>query len=703
MLAVEKTGGALTGMIPAGIYLLITLALALGIVKLAKKKTLVKDLYSIEMLARSNVLCLDKTGTITDGTMEVSSILEFEMLPKTSVEQIVSNVLFSQRTGNATSTALVNRFGKRLDWQVKRNVEFSSKRKITATSFEGKGTFIIGAPEFTHCEITDKMQKEIFALSKEGKRVLMLAHNKKMIKEDDEIPTGNKPLCLIAIEDHIRSDAKETIEWFKNNEVEIKIISGDNPITVANIAKRVGVDNADKCVSLEGMSLVEVSKIADKFTVFGRVSPEQKHTLVKALKTKGFVVAMTGDGVNDTLALKESDCSIAMADGSAVARDLSKLVLLDSKFSSLPQVVREGRQVINNVQQSASLYLMKTIFTILLSVVTLVTFTEYPFAPSQLILLEFFVIGMPSTILALQPNTQLIKGDFIPMTLKRALPSGLLLFINVFMVLIIDDIVFLNALEIQSLATLVLIFTGLVNLLFLCLPFTKLKATTLGLSAGGILFALLFLGSKFGVSVFTWTMFLILVPIVAFAVLANFVAPKIALLWDKFKVKLGIKDLTEILAAKIKIQNEKDEAKRLAKEKKKQQKAEKVAEGEDKVVEVKKDKNEETLKDQAETVAVEKPKKTQTTSKKTSTKTKTDEKKKEDNVDLKIATANKKIEKEIAETSKKTKAVKKTDVEANDVKAEKPKDEKLEVATSKQAAKKSSSKSTSAKTTKTQK
>ncbi len=498
--AVTKTCGALIGMVPAGMFLLVTVALAVGVIKLSKKRTLVKDLYSIEMLARANVLCLDKTGTITDGTMQVSELIDLDRIQDISNADIISNILYAQQTNNSTSNAMLEEFGKKNNFKVLYNLNFSSKRKCTATSFEKLGTFVLGAPEFTKCRLSKKIKNLIYEHTSKGKRVLLLAHSQSLLDEQEKLPTDSTPLALITIEDHIRDDAYETIEWFKQNNVQIKIISGDNPITVSNIAKRVGVENADASVSLEGMSLVEVEKIATNFTVFGRVSPEQKHTLVKALKKQGYVVAMTGDGVNDTLALKESDCSIAMADGSEVARNLSNLVLMDSKFSSLPAVVKEGRQVINNVQQSSTLFLMKTLFTILLSLFSIVTMSGYPFQPVQMFLLEMFVIGLPSVILALQPNTNLIKGDFIPVVLKRSIPSGLLMFLNVFGVIILAKFNLINAEEFSTLSTLVLIFTGYINLFFLCLPLTKIRVGCLILSFACIVISILAMGDFFGMT-----------------------------------------------------------------------------------------------------------------------------------------------------------------------------------------------------------
>ena len=526
-IAIAKTCGSITGMVPAGMFLLITIALSLGVIKLGKKKTLVQDKYSIEMLARTNVLCLDKTGTITDGTMRVCEHINIGNVKGVSNEEAISNMLNAQNSSNQTSNAMLL-FYKRLDnFTVLHNIAFSSTRKFTATSFLGLGTFAIGAPEFLNVgKLDTDISSLIFKKTNEGKRVLMLAHSNEEI-QTDALPNKLTPLALIVIEDHIREDAIETINWFKNNGVKIKIISGDNPYTVANIAKRVGVENADACVSLEGMSIKEVQKIANDFTVFGRVSPEQKHALVKALKNSGKTVAMTGDGVNDSLALKEADCSIAMADGSEVARNLSNIVLLDSKFSSLPAVVKEGRQVINNIQQSSTLFLMKTIFTILLSLLAIITTSPYPFSPSQLLILEMFVIGLPSVILAIQPNDKLIAGNFTIQVLKKALPNGLLMFINVLIVIVLNDFLGLSTGEYTTASTLVLFGTGFVNLFFLCLPFNALKTFCTGLSALLITISSCFLGKFFGLTECTLRVLIIFVVLVLVAIPMHIFVPKI--------------------------------------------------------------------------------------------------------------------------------------------------------------------------------
>ena len=286
----------------------------------------------------------------------------------------------------------------------------------------------------------------------------------------------------------------------------------------------------------QGLSQQEVDQNATLFTVFGRVSPEQKYTLIKTLKKQGYVVAMTGDGVNDTLALKEADCSIAMADGSDVARDLSNLVLMDSNFASLPEVVKEGRQVINNVQQSSTLFLMKTLCTILLSVFTIITMSPYPFESRQLFLLELLVIGLPSVILALQPNTKLIQGDYIPVVLKRSIPSGFLMFVTVFVVIILARFGLLDAEEFTSLAVLTLTFVGVVNLVFLCLPLTKIRFGCLAISITSVIVAILVLGDFFGITVFTLKVILILLAFMLISIPLHIFIPKLSdFIFEKFK------------------------------------------------------------------------------------------------------------------------------------------------------------------------
>lgn len=522
-LAIIRTCASLIGMVPAGMFLLITIALSVGVIKLAGKKTLVKDLYSIENLARANVLCLDKTGTITDGTMQIKEVV---MLKKVdfNFENVMANYLSSQLASNSTSRALTEYFGADYNMKCVGEIEFSSERKHSGASFQKFGTIAVGAPNFLDIKLTKSLKQKIQKRTKNGDRVILVGYSNKKIK-NEKLPSNLEPVAMICLMDHIRKDAKETIEWFKQNDVEIKIISGDDPSTVSAIAKRVGVMGATKTISLEGMSLGDVAKVANKFTVFGRVSPEQKHVLVKALKLSGKVVAMTGDGVNDTLALKEADCSIAMADGSEVARGISHLVLLNSKFSSLPQVVKEGRKVVNNVQQSSSLYLMKTFFTIVLSLITIITLSPYPFYPRQLYLLELFVIGLPSVILALQPNEKIIKGDFIKGVLKNSIPYGAVLLANVLIMMGLQIFLNISAEAYITLGTMIITAIGFVNLVRICWPLNKIRIFTLIISLCLIAVTMLLMPVTFGITDFTKQTVMIFVGLVAVTSLCLYFVP----------------------------------------------------------------------------------------------------------------------------------------------------------------------------------
>ena len=535
--AITKTCGALTGMVPAGMFLLVTIALSVGVIKLSKRKTMVKDLYSIEMLARTNMLCLDKTGTITDGTMVVTS---FDCLENSEEEfkNIMASYLASHKDNNQTSQALIEYFHNDKAPKADKVMPFSSERKHSGCYFKNKGSFFLGAPEFVCKNIPAEILNQIKILNDNSQRVLLLAFTEEEFSEENaQIYEKTKPYAIIAIEDHIREDAIETINWFKQNDVKIKIISGDSPNTVSAIAKRVGIEGSEQCVSLEGLSPQEVAHLADRFTIFGRVSPEQKHQLVKALKAKGYVVAMTGDGVNDTLALKEADCSIAMADGSDVARNISHLVLMDSKFSSLPSVVREGRQVVNNIQKSSTLFLMKTFFSFLIAFFVIILHTTYPFESVQLLLLEMFVIGLPSFILALEPNNEPIRGEFISTVIKKALPSALNLFVNVGAVIVIHKFGLITDVELSTLTVLMLTLTGLLNLIRLAYPFTKIRAVTVILSAILVTTASLILPEFFGLLVFNATVALVASILIAITIPYLIFMPKL----EKFLNKIFTK------------------------------------------------------------------------------------------------------------------------------------------------------------------
>ena len=471
---ITTTAGSTIGMIPAGMFLLCSVSLTVSVIKLAQKKALVQDLYCVEMLARVNVLCLDKTGTITDGTMKVFNCVQLANTEHT-VKRIMGSMLSALGDNNQTSQALINYFGYNKELAPTITIPFSSSRKLSAVSFDGAGTYIMGAPEFVLPNMKDdKLSNMIEQYAKDGYRTLILAHSKKSISKDT-LPEEREAVALIVLEDHIRENAQKTIAWFKNNGVKVKIISGDNPLTVSEIAKRVGVEGTDSFISLDGLNEKQVIAAANKYTVFGRVTPEQKALLIKTIKSDGNTVAMTGDGVNDILALKEADCSIAMASGNEAVRSVSHMVLMNSDFSSMPDTVIEGRKVINNVQKSSSLFFMKTLFSILFSILVLILRQPYPFTTSNTLLFEWFIIGIPSFILAFLPNNKPIEGRFIYNLIKNALPGALALVINVGCVYLFNYLYagsIINNIEtITAMGTLILIFTGLAMLYRLCKPF----------------------------------------------------------------------------------------------------------------------------------------------------------------------------------------------------------------------------------------
>lgn len=482
---VTQTAGSIIGMIPSGMFLLCSVTLTVSVIKLSRRQALVQDLYCVEMLARVNVLCLDKTGTITDGTMKVYNCIQLSNTNYT-LKRIMGSMLSALGDNNQTSQALINYFGYNKELKPVVTLPFSSTRKLSAVSFENAGTYIMGAPEFVIPNNPDeKINNLVEQYSKDGYRVLLVAYSSSNIIKDNP-PSNRTPVALLILEDRIRDDAVSTIAWFKNNDVKVKIISGDNPLTVAEIAKRVGVENTESFINLEGLNEKQVIAAANKYTVFGRVTPEQKAILIKAIKADGNTVAMTGDGVNDILALKEADCSIAMASGSEAVRSVSHMVLLNSDFGSMPATVLEGRRVINNVQKSSSLFFMKTIFTIVFSIICLILRTPYPLSTVQMLLMETFVIGIPSFFLAFLPNDKRISGKFIYNLIRNALPGAITLILNVssiylFIYLTTGDISSTPQLElISTMCALTLTFTGLGLLIRLCKPWTVLTGLLFG-------------------------------------------------------------------------------------------------------------------------------------------------------------------------------------------------------------------------------
>ncbi len=467
--ALKAVSGSMIGMVPSGMVLLTSVALAVAALKLARKKVLVRELPCIEMLARVDTLCLDKTGTITDGTMTVESIMPLGKAPVEEIEKYVKSVLDATGDDNMTAQALKKYLENTEGYGSKSNVPFSSARKYSAATLVGKGTFAIGAAEFMFKKTSKEFSKQINELLSQGLRVLAVGKSDKPIKND--AVDGLEPIALIVLQDTVRPDAPEIIKWFRDNDVAVKVISGDNPLSVSVIAQKAGVKDAEKYISLEGLSDEQVADVADKYTVFGRVTPEQKAILVRSMKKAGRTVAMTGDGVNDILAMRESDCAISVGCGTDAAKTVANLVLMDNKFGSMPKVVAEGRQVVNNIQNSSSLFLMKTSMTVLTTLLCLCMLTTYPFEPQHLYAMEFFVIGISSFLLALKPNHALITGKFVANTLKRTLPSGIAMFLSVAMTYAFKDVLRLAPDQISTVAMFSMTVTGVAALWILLAPY----------------------------------------------------------------------------------------------------------------------------------------------------------------------------------------------------------------------------------------
>lgn len=434
--SVVYTSAAMIGMIPVGMFLLTSVALAVGIIRLAKKKALVQNLYSIEALARVNMLCLDKTGTITDGTMRVTEFVTLrENKFEYPLEGIISGMQKALDEDNMTAKALKEFFLAETDLTAEFVVPFSSDRKANAVKFGGIGLCVLGAPEYVTKNMSKSLAAKIEEYQAKGNRCLLFAINTSKAADEQRIPEQSTPYAIIVIEDNIKSEAVETIKSFKQNGVDVRVISGDNPLTVSEVAKRVGIENAEKYLSLQNMSDDEIRQKALEYTVFGRVNPPQKKLLIQIFKQAGKTVAMTGDGVNDILALKEADCSIAMANGSEATRNVAQLVLLDSNFGSMPAIVNEGRRVINNIERTSSLFLTKTMFSFLLLFALIVSGMSYPIEPVQLTYTSVFVIGFASFVLALEPNNNKIKGSFVKNIMKNVLPPAISIVVAVLVIM----------------------------------------------------------------------------------------------------------------------------------------------------------------------------------------------------------------------------------------------------------------------------
>ena len=481
------TVASLIGMIPEGLVLLTSSVMAVGVIRLYRVHVLVQQLYAIEILARVDTICLDKTGTLTEGTMEYKGVIETNKYKKEEIEEYLKKYTLASEDTNQTMTALKKHFDGVAE-KVKNKVPFSSTRKYSAIDF-GDYTLFLGAPDVVfNGKVDDKVDDYI-----EDYRVLALGIKKGSL---DNGSLGRiEKVGYILIEDVIRPSAKETLEYFKKNKVDVKIISGDNIKTVKAIARKVGLKDIDG-VDIGNLSDSELESVIDKYQIFGRCKPEQKKVIIKYLKSKGHTVAMTGDGVNDVLALKESDCAISVKSGSDAARNVSQL---DDDFNSLPRVVAEGRQTINNVERSASLLLVKTLFTIMLIIFSIVTLQKYFFIPIQLTFITTFTIGAPSFILALEPNNELVKGKFLFKIFAKSLPTALIVVFNVILVSAFSK-VFNLSYELQSSISVILTtISGLYYLFKICRPLNIYRGGLFFTMLGGFLYCVIFQPSFFNI------------------------------------------------------------------------------------------------------------------------------------------------------------------------------------------------------------
>ena len=512
--AAEQTVAALVSMIPQGLYLLTTIALAVSSLKLARKKVLVQDINCIETLARVDVLCVDKTGTITEPGMALE-----QLIPLHGEEswhgQVLTHLFGTEPPENDTAAAIYELYQGQATWVCQKKVPFSSDYKWSGAVFN-EGTFLTGAPERLLGSRYRELAETVEQWSRRGRRVLLLAGYEGDPQpgklEEDRVT----PLALLLLTGRIRAEARQTFRYFREQGVAIKVISGDSPATASAIAGHAGIQNAGRYTDCELLTTEEdFAQAVDAYTVFGRVTPEKKQSLIKALKAKGHTVAMTGDGVNDVLAMRQADCAVAMASGAQAASQVAQLVLLESDFSAMPHIVGEGRRVINNVQRAAALFLVKTVFTVAMVLLSLFTPLVYPFRPATLTVVTALTVGIPSFFFALEPNLERVTGSFLPGAFRRALPGGLTVFVGLVLTQLLAGWFGMTDLQMRTVCAATLACTGLQVLIRICHPLTTLRKIVLGAMAVGLVGAFTLLGPLFAVQPYDLPTFLLMLPMLA--------------------------------------------------------------------------------------------------------------------------------------------------------------------------------------------
>ena len=530
--AVTSTVGALVGMIPEGVYLLTSLALTAGVLRLAKKKTMCRQLDCVEALARIDTLCVDKTGTITENKMIVEDVVPLcpDRFIADDVRLVMADYVHAMQSDNDTMAALRRYFSGEAVQEALEALPFSSSRKYGGVSFHEDETWLLGAPEILLGEQYANYADQVEEYSSQGCRVILLCLYDGQLS-DETLQAERMPIALILLSNKIRDEAPDTFAWFAGQGVSVRVISGDNPLTVSEVARRAGIENADRWVDARTLQTQEdIETAARNCIVFGRVTPEQKRQLVLAMKKQGHTVAMTGDGVNDVLALKEADCSIAVASGSDVAAQVSQIVLMDSNFAALPDVVAEGRRVINNIERSASLYLVKNIFSFVMALVSLVFVLPYPLSPAQLGLVNCMTIGMPAFILAMEPNRDLVRGKFLRNTVRKALPAAITDVILVCGVMLFYLAAKLDDVAMSTICVGVLGVVGMLMVYETCKPCSKIHWATIGIFSVGFLLCFFFVRGLFNL---TKLDFLSLLILAVFSLLAWSVFRAVRLLFSR--------------------------------------------------------------------------------------------------------------------------------------------------------------------------
>lgn len=487
--SVVSTAAALLGMLPKGLMLLITISLATGVIKLAKKRVLVQDLYSVETLAHIDTLCLDKTGTITEGRMKVDNVKIYneKCMPHPMQKMMVAFVN-EMSDNNATFMALKDYYKGEDKFEIEDNMAFSSERKWSSISFKGIGSIVLGAPERLIEKSKMEMPEEVVTAQKAGKRMLFVGYSKETVS-DENLP-NLEIVASITLDDPLRKNAKEMLGFFKTQSVDIKIISGDNPLTVSSIAKKAGLESYDSYIDLSTInSDNQIPELVDKYSVFARVMPHQKSLIVKALQEKGHSVAMTGDGVNDVVALKQADCSITLPEASDIARQVSQIVLLNSDFSVLKDVLMEGRRVVNNITNVARIFFIKTIYSMLLALFNIVTNTAFPFIPIQITLIDLAIEGYTSFFLSFLENSKPLKGTFLRTVIRNALPYALTIIISIILITFTRSGMGLNIEESHTLMYLIIGGVSIFAVIEACRPFNRISTFLCTTTAVGFFFA----------------------------------------------------------------------------------------------------------------------------------------------------------------------------------------------------------------------